>query len=213
LESGEKVALIVIDTFARALTGGDENSTMDTGQAVAGADLIRAETGACVAFIHHSGKDPSKGARGSSALRAATDTEIRIEGQTGQRTATVTKQRDLESGEIMPFELTRVQIGIDPDDKTAITSCVVKHLEAGTHANPTVREFRGKAQRGFLQAMRARTQSSPDQVWALADLRQVARETGMSKSTARSVVDALTTSPYMVATLGGYRFTDGRVEG
>jgi RecA-family ATPase len=127
-ESGEKVVLICIDTFARAVAGGDENSAQDVGIAVANADWVRLETGAAVAFVHHAGKDPSKGARGSSALRAAVDTEILIEGQTGQRTAVVTKQRDLENGERMVFELAPVEIGQDEDSGDIIKSCTVRHL-------------------------------------------------------------------------------------
>ncbi len=45
-------------------------------------DLIRQETGACVLFVHHSGKDAAKGARGHSLLRAAIDTEIEVKATT-----------------------------------------------------------------------------------------------------------------------------------
>jgi hypothetical protein len=213
VECGEKVVLVVIDTFARAVAGGDENSAQDVGQAVALADRLRAETGACVGFVHHAGKDPSKGARGSSALRAATDTEILVEGVTGQRIATVSKQRDLESGERMPFELVSVQIDTDPDDGSPVTSCVVKHLDAQVGSAPTRRELSGKAQRQLVAALRARSESDPKRIWSLVDLRQVGREIGLSKSTARSVVDAVITSPYMRPAAFGHLFTDGMVEG
>jgi hypothetical protein len=208
-DCGEKAILVIIDTFARAIAGGDENSSQDVGVAVAGADRIRVEIGCCVGFVHHAGKDPSKGARGSSALRAATDTEILIEGQSGPRTATVTKQRDLECGEAMPFELDAVVIGTDPDDGQDITSCTVKHLDAEAQPPAAAVQLRGKAQRQFLAAMRVRTEADSGRIWSLFDLRAVGRELGMSKSTARDVVDAITATPYMQATVGGYRFTDG----
>src|SRR5207244_4185411 len=201
--------LVVIDTFARAIAGGNENDAQDVGLAVAAADRIRAETGACMGFVHHAGKDPTKGARGSSALRAATDTEILIEGQTRQRLATVSKQRDLEGGQRMPFELVPVRIGADPDDGHDISSCVVKHLDTDERPTAASFELRGKAQRQFLASLRARTESDPTRIWGLADLRHVGRELGLCKSTARSVVDAVTASPYMQPTAFGYRFTDG----
>jgi len=212
-EVGEKVALVVIDTFARAVARGDENSSQDVGAAIAAADRIRMETGAAVGFVHHAGKDPSKGARGSSALRAALDTEIFVEGLTGERTATVSKQRDLESGERFTFELVPVQIDVDPEDDSPVRSCVVKHLESESVATSAQFELRGKAQRGFLNALRERAKPDPGRIWTLGELRQVGREMGLSKGTARSVVDTLAASPYMRATVGGYRFTDGRVEG
>jgi hypothetical protein len=210
---GSKAVLIVIDTFSRAMPGGDQNSAQDVGGVVANADLIRTEIGACVAFIHHAGKDPAKGARGSSALRAAADTEVLIEGTTGTRTATVTKQRDLECGAVMPFELVPVDIGNDPDDNTPITSCVVKQLDAETTAAPVLQELRGKNQRRFIESMRVRAESDPESIWTIAELRAVARELGMGKSAARYVVDTVTMSPYMTMTVGGYFFTDGVGQG
>ena len=207
-ECGEKVAMIVIDTFARSIPGGDENSAQDVGQAVAAADLVRTETGAAVGFVHHAGKDPTKGARGSSALRAACDTEILIEGQSGQRTATATKQRDLEGGDPMPFELEAVALGTDPDGEE-MTSCVVKHLDAEAAPAPAVMQLRGKAQRQFLAAIRAHAKDAPGAVWTLEELREIGRKAGQHKNTARGVVDAIVTTPYMQPTIGGYRFTDG----
>lgn len=212
-ESGEKAALVIVDTFARAIANGDENSSQDVGIAVAAADRIRAQIGCCVGFVHHAGKDPAKGARGSSALRAATDTEILIEGTQGVRTASVTKQRDLECGEPMPFELVVVPLGHD-DDGELTTSCIVKHVDGETEASgQRTFELRGRAQRQYLAALRARAKDEPSRIWTLVELREVGRHAGMTKSTARSVVDTLTASPYMVRALGGYRFTDGRVEG
>ena len=70
--------LIVIDTLARAMGDGDENTAKDMGAFVRSVDALRAKTGAHVMVIHHSGKDRSLGARGSNALRAAVDTEIEL---------------------------------------------------------------------------------------------------------------------------------------
>lgn len=206
-ECGQLTSLVCIDTFARAIAGGDENSSQDVGRAVAMADMIRQTTNASVGFIHHAGKDATKGARGSSALRAAVDTEILVEGTKGQRVATVCKQRDLESGLSMPFELVPVAIDIDPDDHTQISSCVVKHLDSDLIVSPATVAMKGQKQRQMLAALRAR--ATPDAVYSLPDLRQFGKQIGMSKSTAKYVVDAIVATPYMQATIGGYRFTDG----
>jgi len=77
-----------------------------------------------VCWVHHSGKDQARGARGHSLLRAATDTEIEIIDNGGIRTATVTKQRDLECTGQFAFKLKPVEIGTDRRGKP-ITSCVV----------------------------------------------------------------------------------------
>lgn len=209
-ECGEQAALIIVDTFARALPGADENSAQDVGQAVAWADVIRTETGAAVGFVHHSGKDPAKGARGSSALRAATDTEILIEGLAGQRTATVSKQRDLEAGDPMPFELVPVEIGADPEDGQPVTSCTVRHLDASAAAPAPVVALRGKAQRQLLLILRNKEREKPGRIWTLTELRSLAREAGMVKQTAWSAVDGLAASPYLRSIGSGYLFTDGK---
>ncbi len=59
-------ALVVVDTLARAMGEGDENSGQDMGAMIRTLDLIRGETGAHVLVVHHAGKDTSKGARGHS---------------------------------------------------------------------------------------------------------------------------------------------------
>lgn len=74
-KSFSTVALIIIDTLARCIVGGDENSSKDMGQAVASLQLLTATTSASVLVIHHTGKTGSS-ERGSSALRGAADTMI-----------------------------------------------------------------------------------------------------------------------------------------
>lgn len=118
-------ALIVIDTLSRVMAGADENAAADISALLRGVDLIRAATGAHVMLIHHSGKDRAKGARGHSSLRAAADTEIELtKGDTGQRMARATKQRDLPTGAEDLFDLEVVTLGNDQDGEP-VTSCRV----------------------------------------------------------------------------------------
>jgi hypothetical protein len=120
------VKFVVIDTLARAFAGGNENASEDMGALVGNMDAVRAATGAAFMFIHHSGKDRAKGARGHSSLRAAVDTEIEVvaaeEGDA--KTATVVKQRDLRKGDAFDFALRAVTLGTNPRGKP-VTSCVV----------------------------------------------------------------------------------------
>lgn len=124
------VRLVVIDTLARALAGGNENSGEDMGRVVVNAGMIQQLTGAHVMFVHHTGKDAARGARGHSSLRAATDTEIEISRMEGSDFANVrvTKQRDLEGGQEYAFTLKRVEVGINRRGKV-ITSCVIRPVE------------------------------------------------------------------------------------
>ena len=77
--AGEKVSTVFLDTLARCFGGADENKTADMNLFVAGCDKIKAETGATVVVVHHTGKNKERDARGSSALRAACDFEYCID--------------------------------------------------------------------------------------------------------------------------------------
>lgn len=125
--AGMKCKLVIIDTLARAMPGGSENEGRDMGLFIRAIDQIRQDTGAHVAVVHHSGKNPENGARGHSSLRAAVDTEIRISRQEGSETSTVeiTKQRDMEAVNRSAFCLTKVSLGHDVRGRE-ITSCVVQ---------------------------------------------------------------------------------------
>jgi hypothetical protein len=127
-EQGVSFKLIIVDTLSRAMAGGDENSGRDMMIAVGEIDLIRGETGAHVMIVHHSGKDETRGARGSSTLRAAVDTEIELSRPEGSAITTmrVTKQRDFQIGPPMPFSLEVVELGTDRRGNP-INTCVVKH--------------------------------------------------------------------------------------
>jgi len=137
----EKPVLVVIDTLARALVGGDENSAQDVGAFNSAVAALIEATGACVLVVHHSGKNQNAGARGSSALLGAIDTELQI----SDNRVTASKQRDVEIGAPIGFKLVPVVVGLDSDGDE-MTSCVVEPDAVGT--GPTGR-LAGHAKRGF----------------------------------------------------------------
>ena len=88
-------SLLIVDTLSRAMIG-DENSAEDISQLFCALDALRARFEFAVLLVHHSGKDVSRGARGSSALLAAVDTclQVKHNKEKGQLKLTVEKQRD-----------------------------------------------------------------------------------------------------------------------
>ncbi|GMR20198.1 MAG: hypothetical protein BMS9Abin36_0793 [Gammaproteobacteria bacterium] len=124
-EAGLPLALVVFDTLSRSIPGGDENSPRDMTSAIHAADMIRDRLGAATLFVHHSGKDSTKGARGHSALFAAADTVIAI----NDHIATVEKSRDGETGADFGFKLDVVGMGQDTDGDP-ITTCVIVPTDA-----------------------------------------------------------------------------------
>lgn len=118
-------ALVVVDTLARSMGIGDENTAKDAAMFVKNCDLIREAAGAHVMVVHHTGKDEDRGARGSSALRAAVDTEISV---TSKGEIVCTKQRDMAYAESLHFTLRSVTLGMDEDGEP-VTSAVVEASE------------------------------------------------------------------------------------
>ncbi|HFP6155159.1 TPA: helicase RepA family protein [Escherichia coli] len=126
--TGENVRLIVIDTLARCFGGNDENDSRDMGAFIQGCDAIKQATGAAVLVVHHSGKDETKGARGSSAFRAALDAEYRISRENSDVTALVaacTKMKDAEEPKESAYDLKSVEVFTDTDDEEIVSMVVI----------------------------------------------------------------------------------------
>jgi putative DNA primase/helicase len=78
-----KVAVIIIDTMARAMVGTDENSSKDMSAFIHQCDHLRERFGCSIIVVHHTGHEGSRG-RGSSARYAAADAEIIIKAEGGK---------------------------------------------------------------------------------------------------------------------------------
>lgn len=72
-----KPALIIFDTLARCIPGGDENSAKDMGLAVRNSAVIQRSLTTAIAWIHHTNR-ADKGERGSGAIRGAADAMIEL---------------------------------------------------------------------------------------------------------------------------------------
>jgi len=119
-----KIGFILVDTLAQISAGANENSTEDMAPIMQKFEIIAKKTNAAVLVIHHSGKDKTKGARGSSSIYAHIDTEINVINEGGNKTAMVTKQRALGSkGDEIPYKLEIIEMGIGKFGDTKST-CV-----------------------------------------------------------------------------------------
>jgi hypothetical protein len=132
--------LIVIDTWATANAGSDENAVAFMQQSLNRCGRIRDEVQAAVLLVHH---DNRQGAfRGSSAIDGYVDTRLhatRDDVHDDRRVAiTVEKQRDDEDGITWMAQLEVVDLGID-EDGDPITSVVWTHLPDAT-TNSKVKE-------------------------------------------------------------------------
>ncbi len=142
------IAMIVFDTLARSMPGGDENSGTDMGRVVRHLDYIRSATGAHVMVVHHTGKDHDRGSRGHSSLPAAVDTELACHKKDGIRTLITTKQRDMETGKELAFDLVPYVLGHDEDGEEKST-CYVEFRSVSSGAGRP--KVQGKNQKLLLR--------------------------------------------------------------
>jgi hypothetical protein len=101
----EPPALVIVDTLARCLIGGDENSARDVGQAIAALDALRADFGATVLIIHHTAKGEEAEERGSSALRGAADSMHKLTWDEDRLVLSCQKQKDSAEGPDLDLDL------------------------------------------------------------------------------------------------------------
>lgn len=140
---GVDFSCVFIDTVARALLGGDENSATDMGMFVNACDAVKNHTKAAVVGIHHSGKDVARGMRGSTALLGAVDASVRVSRSDNALSMKMEKQKDAEPIEDLVFDMQKIQIIGD-------SSIVLEKSESAVQFRPKL----SGAQRIALEALR-----------------------------------------------------------
>jgi len=157
-EHNTKIGLVVIDTLAMTFKG-NENNSEEMGHYIKSMKHIQNKARTGVAVVHHAGKDQTAGARGSSALQAATDTEMEVKsenrGDKEKRQIEVRKQREGKNGMIIPFGLYVTNVGDDDRGKPIDTCYVV--LENDTEFDsvmPDETEDLNDSAKAALQALK-----------------------------------------------------------
>jgi len=128
LASIDDIKLIIIDTLNRNCTG-DESSAHDMSTMIKHCDILIKELGVTVLVVHHSGHGRDGRMRGSSSIKGAVDTELKMVKSGTGLTLSNTKMKDDEEFPGMNFELRTVEVG--SIDGVPITSAVVDRLKEG----------------------------------------------------------------------------------
>jgi hypothetical protein len=133
---GEELALVIVDTLNRVMPGGNENASEDMGAVISNAKKIEEQFQCAVMFIHHSGKDETKGSRGHSSLKGAMDAEISIIRNEDIRTFRIEKQKEgRDYYDLYNFKLKTIDLGAmsdfdsDAEEHERLTSCVIEETD------------------------------------------------------------------------------------
>lgn len=133
------MGVVIFDTHAKLIAafGGDEDKAKDQGRLFTNLARFKEETGGPhVALVGHTGKDETRGARGSNAIYGDVDMLVTISGDT-TKTATVVKANDMPEGPLFSFRSKVFEFGKD-EDGDPITVNIVESAEGtGTVCAPT----------------------------------------------------------------------------
>jgi hypothetical protein len=204
-----KPQLLIIDTLTRNSDGRIEESTANAAAYLARVDQdLRSRYRCTVVMTHHVGHEKGR-MRGPIVLAANTDTLIRIDRLNSAHcvaTLTVERMKDCEPPPPQGLHARIVGLGEEDADGQALTSLALEASDAPFAPGPAkAPDLRGKAKQKLLKALQARNE--PPRSWSIDELREIGRESGMHKSTARSAAEALTRGPHMTATDGGWKLT------
>ncbi len=184
-QTGAIPILIVVDTLARH-NSGDENDTKDMSAFIRTLDIFRNRYGATVLVVHHAGHGDGQRGRGSSAQRAAWDTEFFVIARDEARALICTKAKDWETPEPVQFGLRPIELP-EPwvtDEGTALQSAVVDiNKDNGIDMTPTQ-----KAAVELLKELCARQRAYLERQGIQVDVVRVPKRDFMTALNERGVV-------------------------
>lgn len=171
-EFGTDLGFIVIDTFTKAMPGGDQNSVEDTSKLFKMVDLLRAAgVKATICFIHHLSKQG--GVRGSTNIEAEVDVVLGLERHKTQANtviANIRRARSMDEANVYAFRLESVYLG---------------ETTQGFHLHAPAVSFVGATDEGTVaQGVRDATQ------WADVNTKLI-EQLGVGKHEVHAIVDAL----------------------
>ncbi|HEY5793729.1 MAG TPA: AAA family ATPase [Bosea sp. (in: a-proteobacteria)] len=148
-----KPVMIVIDTLARTLGDGEENTT-GMQCFINNAEMIAEAFGCLTVAVHHQGKNSDAGMRGHSSLSGAVVAAWHVKkGPDLKATISVEAAKDAEDGFDLTVQLKRVALGVKQGSLKEIATLVVEDVaDAGQSAKASAES---KANRKPTQALRA----------------------------------------------------------
>lgn len=189
-------ALIIIDPLRNALGGSDADPEFTAPYIEYAAEVAR-KAAATVLTVHHPGHSDGSRGRGDSAMDAAMDTVINVDGQK----IAAKKQRDDAKGSLY-YRLRPVVLGVDADGDN-VSTCVVEQV-LDNPLDPTLTT----PQEELYEAIKAKAD----------DAERVTRTQvndagkGIDAATRRELVDALVRKGYLVEDGNKYLIGAGAAE-
>jgi hypothetical protein len=170
---GSRIGLAVFDTYNKGIAfgGGDEDKAKDQNRALGHLRRLQELYPRLhVCIVGHTGKDETRGARGSNALPGDADIQNQIADAGDIKIVTTVKANDAPEGELLRFRLEPFIFGVD-EDGDAIQTYIVTPNIIPTSAAPL--KTKAKTSRGG-RGMRALRDAIVEMLHSQAETIQVA---------------------------------------
>jgi hypothetical protein len=150
---GCRIGLAVFDTYNKGIAfgGGDEDKAKDQNRALGHLRRLQElypRLHVCV--VGHTGKDESRGARGSNALPGDADMQNQITAAGDVKIVTTVKANDAPEGELLRFRLEPFIFGVDEDGDAIQTYIVAPDIIPTSAAPPKAKTKTPRVGRGML---------------------------------------------------------------
>lgn len=193
-QQGHAPQLVVLDTWAMATPGADENDAGSAGAAVAAIAEVRRRHGCAMLVLHHVRK-PQPGApqradqhalRGSSALAGAADVVLLAVVDGEENMLRVAKSRDAEHGPPARYAIRSQDTGLARDDGRSESGPIV--LPAADADRPQALRLENAAQLRHERDVQQVCNALRDLGAPATSIDQIVALTGIGKTTGRAAV-------------------------
>jgi hypothetical protein len=193
---GGEVGLVIIDTYPKGIAagGGDENQAKDQNIVLANLRRILDQANIHIAGIGHTGKDESRGERGSNARLADVDVFVQVAGDT-VKTATVKKANDQPEGTLTSFRLEPIDFGTDEDGDPLRTFILAKEIVEGALTERPLSDQQRLALEALAEAILAHGSELPAVDGLPRGLKAVSAEQWRGELYRRNVLDQTAKNP------------------
>jgi hypothetical protein len=193
---GISVGLAIFDTYAKGIAagGGDEDKAKDQNIALANLRRVLDRVHIHIAGIGHTGKDESRGERGSNARLADVDVSVLISGDT-TRTATVMKANDQPEGPLVSFQLEPFDFGLDEDDDPFRTFILSKDIITSAPAKSSLTDQQRLALEALAETILTSGRDAPSEYGLPHGIKVVPAEKWKEELYRQNVLDKDASNP------------------
>lgn len=164
------IGWVIFDTASACIAGHSDSDDDVASLVVEHVKLISTELSCHVSFVHHEGKDATRGQRGSSAWFANVDTVLHVERHDFSATMTVEKQKDGRDGIQFHFAGKLIDTGKRDRKGRHITSVVMRQVDPAEQRQVQEQQVQDRAKADQLSIAHALNGENEMSVNQLADL-------------------------------------------